>query len=113
MPIGSFAQTFVDWMGTQVTIQPWLGTFDDYGRPQYGPGVIYQCCKEDRVHMVRDIQGVERVSSTTLYLAGGPFDPHDRVTLPSSFKGPSSPPVINVLNIDDRGGVFDHSEIHL
>jgi hypothetical protein len=110
---GSFATGFAPgWLMSQISVEPWLGTFDDYGRPQYGPAVQMACYVDEKVRMVRDFQGNERASTTTLYILGGPLDPHDRITMPGSFKGPSQPPVIWVANVNDRNE-FSHSEVYL
>jgi hypothetical protein len=110
---GSFATGFAPgWLTSVITVEPWLGTFDDYGRPLYGPAAQFDSYIEEKVRMVRDLQGDERPSNTKLYIAGGPFDPHDRITMPASFKGPSQPPVISVSNVNDRAE-FSHSEVYL
>jgi hypothetical protein len=111
---GPFVQNFAPgWFTSTITVEPWDGTFDDYGNPQYGAPIQMSCYIEDKVKMVRNFQGDERASNTTLYIEGGPLTAHDRIILPPSFKGVNlTPPVLWVSNVNDRTG-FDHSEVFL
>lgn len=109
---GSFASEFLDWMTHQITVEPWLGSFDAYGQPEYGAPVTLSCHIQGRVRMVKDSGGNDRASSTTVYIAGGPLDVHDRITMPSTFKGPSKPPIISVSNLFDHSE-YSHCEVYL
>jgi hypothetical protein len=110
---GSFATAFAPgWFTQSVDIEPWLGSFDEYGNPIRGLATPMTCYIDERVRMIRDFQGNERASTTTVYLLGGPVDAHDRITMPGSFKGHSQPPIIWVRNVNDRNE-FSHSEVYL
>jgi hypothetical protein len=109
---GAFASNFTDWMVSIVTREPFLGSYDSYGQPQFGAPQSVQCYLEDRVRMVRDSNGNQKTSTTTLYCFAGPFDVHDRFTMPATFKGPSQPPVLTVSNVNDKDS-FSHSEVYL
>jgi hypothetical protein len=114
MSAGTFATHFAvnGWLSTPITVEPWTGGFDDYGNPMHGQATIVLGYVDDKVRTLNDAIGKQRVSTTTLYLAGGPVDIHDRITMPGTFKGPSQPPIIWVANVNDRTG-FDHSEVYI
>jgi hypothetical protein len=109
---GSFARRFADRMPYTITVEPWEGNTNDYGEPTYGAAVTLQCRIQDRAKLVRDAQGNERSSTTTIYVAGGPLRVEDRITLPESHFGNANRPIMNIANLDDRM-TFDHSEIYL
>lgn len=108
---GTFANKFLDWCPFMITVEPFTGV-DAYGQSTYGAGTTYQCQIEDRVRMVRDVQGQERASTSKVYVIGGPIDPRDRITMPNTFKGPTQPPILAVSNLNDKDG-FSHSEVYL
>jgi hypothetical protein len=112
LPTGAFALKFQSWCNKSISLEAWDGTFDAQGRPHFAAPVSLSCRIDSRVRMVRDMQGNDRASNTTVYVLGGPIDPHDRITLPADFKGPRQPPIINVGNFDDISE-FSHSEIYL
>ena len=112
MAAGVWALRFQDWANRTITLEPWEGAFDIEGKAILGAPVIMSCRIDSKVRMVRDFQGNERASNTTVYVLGGPLDPHDRITMPNDFKGPSQPPILNVSNYDDVSG-FSHSEVYL
>ena len=61
---GPFVQNFSPgWMTSVITVEPWDGTFDDYGNPQYGAPIQMSCYIEDKVKMVRNFQGDERATN--------------------------------------------------
>lgn len=112
MAAGSFAQNFQpSWLTYDITVEHWNHGYDEWGKPTYGAPVNMKCYIEEKVQMVRDQAGSERASNTTLYVAGGPIDPHDRITMPDSFYGLKEPPIIGVSNVYDRLE-FSHSEVH-
>src|SRR4030095_3464695 len=85
---GNFVSAFAPgWFTSTITVAPWTGTFDNDCNPQYGPPVQMNCYIEDKIRMVRNFQGDERASNTTIYIEGGPLTAHDRIILPPSFKG--------------------------
>lgn len=108
-----FVDAFTDWMVDSVSIAPWSGSHNGYGKETYGAAVSYQCRIEESVKKVNDQNGKERVSNTTLYVNGGPFSPKDKIAaMPSSFKGVLPPTIIQVQNHSDESG-FSHAEILL
>jgi len=112
MAAGAFALRFSDWCYSRITLEP-IDSSDAYGQSTYGsPIADIPCHIEEKVRMIRDAQGQERASTTTLYVIGGPIDPRDRITMPGSFKGPSQPPILSVSNVNDKAG-FSHSEVYL
>lgn len=110
--MGTFSQHFIDWAQFTVVREPALGTFDGYGQPQYGAPQDVTCHIENRVRMVRNTQGNEVVSTRQLICFGGPFDVHDRFTLPASVGAPNQSPVLTVENIFDKAE-FSHVEVFL
>jgi len=109
---GTFAQRFLDWCTMTISIEPYTGP-NAYGESQYGPPVFDVPCRiDERIRMVRDSQGVERASTTVLFVIGGPLDARDRITMPGVYKGIPQPPIITVSNFYDKDG-FDHSEVYL
>ena len=75
-----------------------------YGEPTYGAGVNYTAMVEQKARQVRDIDGQERVSMTTIYLnTTAAITPRDKLTLPSGFV-PQIPPIINVHRLSDESG---------
>lgn len=66
-----------------VTVEPFEGE-SGYGGPVYGPPVDTTCFVDETTRMVRDGNGTETVSSTTIYAAkDAPITGGSRVTLPS------------------------------
>ncbi|WP_336214386.1 hypothetical protein [Nonomuraea sp. LPB2021202275-12-8] len=57
----------------EATIEPYLGD-GAYG-PVWGPPVTVRCLVDDERRLVRDEQGLEVVSDTTLYLPPGTVCP--------------------------------------
>lgn len=92
----------------QVTIEPFLGT-TGYGEDEYGPPVTVACFVDAKRRLVRNAEGSEVVSETTIY---GPLGTvahaRSRVTLPDG----RTPIVINALDRDGGGlPVPSHLEI--
>jgi hypothetical protein len=108
----SFAAHFLDWFNAIVSLEAFTGS-TDYGEHQYGAAVQLQCAIEEKIRKVLTVQGEERISNTTLYIAGGPIDPRDKITMPVTFKGPSQPSILVVSNIHDTDGSFSHAEVFL
>ena len=112
MATGAFALGFAGWCPHSITLEPWDGTFDVEGKPQHGAPVTLDCRIEEQIRVVRDLQGNERVSTTRLFVLGGPISPHDLITMPVTYKGQSQPPIITVSNIDGATS-FDHAEVYV
>lgn len=110
---GSFATAFQPgWLMGEVTVEPWTGSFDNQGQPLYGSAVVYKCHIEEQIRMVRDTNGNERASNARVFVVGGPFDAHDKFTLPASFRGPRVQAAITVSNVHDRNE-YSHAEVYL
>ena len=78
----------------------------------YGTDVEYAAQIEQKARMVRDDQGRQVVSSTTVYLATTTeIKPDARVTLPSGFT-PRSPKIVTVERPSDEAGV-SHTVLRL
>lgn len=85
------------WLQHTVPVEPYEGT-NGYGQAVYGTVFNLECLAEDGRKLVRDEDGHEVVSETTLYANRGPSIPaHSRVTLPS---GRAS----KVIVVKDRDG---------
>jgi|SRR5215467_1358151 len=109
---GAFAQHFLDWATQNVTIEPYSSS-DPYGANLYGAPVSIPCVIEEKIRMIRDVNGQERMSTTTLYLiSDAPIDPRSRVTLPVMFQGAPKLPIGNVSNYSDQHG-YSHTEVYL
>jgi hypothetical protein len=78
-------------MHDEITWEPAL-TRDVHGQvATYGPAVQLECRVTYRNRMTRDTTGTEKISTTTIYVAGAPgIDVADRITLPDG----SQPPII-------------------
>ena len=87
----------LDLMPSTVTIERWTG-YDEYGQREYGTPFQVQCRIEGRVRKIVAIDGQERVSMATIYLAESPgLSPNDRITLAGY-----TPPQPNVLAIEKQ-----------
>lgn len=83
-----------------VTLEPWTG-YDGYSQPVYGVGVARKCRIVNKTRMVRDAQGQERVSTTTIYLDDDyNTSVRDRVTLPGGVQ----PILLTVERYPDESG---------
>ena len=82
-----------------VTIEHVTGR-DGYGKPTYGSATVYPARVVGKVRMVRGADGVERVSSATVYLNTTDTLTTDRVTLPGGAK----PLILSLGTVpDDKG----------
>ncbi|MEU6342220.1 hypothetical protein ABZ883_14910 [Streptomyces sp. NPDC046977] len=96
-------------MRREVTVEPYLG--DGSHGPLYGPPTTVRCFLEERTRRVRDAEGREVTSSSTVYsdLAAN-CPPESRVTLP----GGRQTTVIAALRHDGGGlPTPDHLEVQL
>ena len=109
---GAFAQKFETWMPHTIKWESFTGFNDDYGHPFRLAPVDLKCRIDEKVRRVRDANGEEKVSTTMLYVLGGPMDVKDRITLPDTVKGPKQPPILTVSNQWDKTE-FSHSEVYL
>lgn len=92
-----------------VTVEPYEG--DSAYEPLYGTPVSVRCFLEEKTRTVRDRQGQEVTSSSTLYARLGTVCPAEsRVTLPSGRQTT----VIAALRRDGEGlPTPDHLEVQL
>lgn len=98
------------WLRHQVTVEPYLGD-NGYG-PQYGDSVTVRCFLEEKTRLVRDPDGREVTSSSTVYCRLDAVDapPESRVTLPDGRKTT----VIDQARHDGGGlPLPDHLEVQL
>ena len=110
----SFESEFAEFMPNTVTLEPFstLST-DGRGSRTYGTSVSFKARIEQRRRLVRDNQGREVMSQTTVYVpptttagAAVTVNVSDRLTLPSGFlvAGSSQPPMIWVERQQDETG---------
>lgn len=79
--------------------------------PSFSSGVAYSGRVVNRVKMIRDARGQEKVSNTTIYLnATAAIGPRDRITLPSGYT-PQQPVILRVDRIPDEDGLH-HTVIY-
>jgi hypothetical protein len=94
-----------------VTISPQTGLNGD-GEHTYGASATYSAFIEHDVRMVRDAQGVERVSNTLIIIsATSAFTPKDEMVLPAAFT-PQVPVIITVERLSDEDGLH-HTEFRV
>lgn len=81
------------------------------GEPTAGATVEYPGLVEQRVRMVRDVQGREVASTVSIYLVTtADIKVTDTVFLPAGFT-PASPPIINRARFSDEDGA-SHVEVY-
>ena len=108
-----FADEFLDLMSDFVSVEPWDTTFTAEGQPNHGPAVLEVPCRiQERVRNVKDAHGVDRISTTTLYIAGGPYSSYDRFTL-SASSGDNPRMALAVANHRDESAGHAYSEVYL
>jgi hypothetical protein len=74
-----------------------------YATPRYGSPKDYQCRIEQKNTLVRDQDGRERVSSTTIYLASTVTIPlNARITLPDG----RTPSIMSIESVQDEDGSY-------
>jgi len=102
---------FADFLNQDITVEPFQGN-DGYGEPIFGASVAYKARCVGKTKVVRDANGVERVSNQTVYvLSTQSFGAKDRITLPVNYS-PQQPTIVSVgLYPDERG--MHHSVIYL
>lgn len=101
-------QDLLSLMPHTVIIAPWTGQ-NAYGEPTYGAAVSYTARVQGKMRMMIDANGVERVSSVTVYVATtAAIGPKDKLTLPGGWT-PASPPIIAVQRVSDEHG--DHHTV--
>jgi len=102
---------FSDFLNQMVTVEPFIGN-DGYGEAQFGTSVVYAARCVGKTKVMRDFNGVERVSSHTVYMNSiVNFNPKDRITLPDGYS-PQQPLIIAVGSFPDEDGMH-HKVIHL
>lgn len=98
-------QSLISLMAHTIQVAPYVSQ-NAYGEPTYSADVAYTARVQGKMRMVRDSQGVERVSTVTCYVATtAAISPKDKLTLPASFI-PVSPPILAVERQSDEHG--DH-----
>ena len=120
----SFELEYEDWFYNSVTLQRFSGlSTDGYGARTYSTAQTVRARVEQVRRLVRDNEGKEVVSNTTVYIP--PYDAStsapsitvsasDKITLPSGYlsAGSSQPPIISVERCDDEE-VTHHFEVFL
>lgn len=102
------------WWVHDLTVRRFTG-YDAYGKRQYATAQTIKGFVNDTRRMVRNADGVEVVSETTVYLPAGtatiPVD--SEVTLPATFGGRVT--TVLAVSVHDGGGqpTPDHVELAL
>jgi hypothetical protein len=96
----SAKQVLEAWSRETITQVPYVSN-DPYGQSVYGSPVTHRARIDYMSHLVQDVQGTERISSTQIYIATVlPFDVRDQITLPDG----SQPGLIRVDRLADATG---------
>lgn len=97
-------------LGQIIMLEKWVGQ-TEYGDASYGSKMQVACRIEGKVRMVRTVEGLEQISTTTIYVYGDRDVPmittQDRITLPSppyTAPIPNQPPIIAVIHMPDETG---------
>jgi hypothetical protein len=85
---------------TQTVTVETVTSRDGYGKPVYGTARTYRARVVGKTRLVRDANGVERVSSETVYADSTDLMPTDRITLPDG----SQPLILSVGSYPDERG---------
>ena len=106
--MSDFADIFDDWLTQSVTLRSLLGNTAD-GPKHADPVPVEDVAVEHARRLVRDSDGREVVSETTLYVPDGkpPFRPGDEVRI-----GDAVSVVIRVADFEPFG-LFDHKVVNL
>jgi hypothetical protein len=79
---------------------------DEFGQPTYASPVLVRARVEGRMRRTMGADGIERVSSITIYLSTSPgISPADRITLPEGFN-PRQPTIIGIERQSDQHGPY-------
>ena len=99
----AFPADFSDLMTDVVKIEHQTGN-NAYGEPTYANPIVAKCRIDYQTREVRQPDGLVRVASTSIHLAGlHDVAPQDRITLPDGRQ----PAIIMVMNYaDDRGPLY-------
>jgi hypothetical protein len=90
-----------------VTIEPWSGAYDGYGKRAYGAAVAVHCHIMRRPTMVIDAQGREDISSVQVHIDGNESaEVTSRLTLPGGDQ-----PVIKSIGVHVGPGGRAHSKV--
>ena len=93
-----------------IPVEPFIGN-DKFGEATFGAAVPYTGRAVGKTRLVRDFQGVERVSSYTVYMnTTNLFSPKDRITLPAGYS-PQQPLILSTAIFPDEIGVH-HTVIY-
>lgn len=95
-----------------VSIEPWSAQ-DKYTEPTFGTLASYKARVVGKNRLVRNAQGQQVVSSTTVYIYGyiSGLSPLDRLTLPAG-NSPLQPPIISIGQEPDGDGGH-HSVVYV
>lgn len=109
MDVGNFEQDFADWRDYSVTISQFM-SFNQYGEPNYGPGVTTPCYIEMSPKLVRNTAGQEVVSSARVYVVGdAAITPLDKIILVDN----TSPPILRVDHFYNDVATLELTVIYL
>lgn len=101
----AIASSVVDSLKVSITVDPWNGTYDDYGKPNYGTPVAYTVIQEDRLKHIRRDDGVVVLGvSKLIFLERVAINSLDKITLPDGTVAPIV--VIEGFPDADLGGTF-------
>jgi len=103
-------EEFDDLLHQTILVEPFAGN-DKFGEATFGAAVGYTGRAVGKTRIVRDAQGVERVSSYTVYMnATTIFSPKDRITLPAGYS-PQQPLILSTGIFPDEDGLH-HTVIY-
>lgn len=109
MDVGNFDADFADWRDYTVTIAQFT-SYDKYGEPVFGAGILTQSYIEMSPKLVRNTTGQEVVSSARVYVVGdATITPLDRITLVDN----SNPPILRVDHFYNDEATLELSVIYL
>lgn len=90
-----------------LTVAPYLSQ-DAYGKPTYGPPVMYPAREEWKIRRIVDQTGQERISRARVFFDGNvPLTMRDHVTLTDG----TAPPILLLYHVRDISGGIHHLEV--
>lgn len=100
----AFVDEFIDMLPHTVQVAAAADALTVEGQKTWGADVGYAALVEQKARMVRDSQGTQVMSSTSVYLAtGADVKTDSRVTLPTGFT-PRQPKIVSVERPSDENG---------
>lgn len=115
----TFDRDFLEFMDRTVTVRQFSGySTDGFSTRAYSSGYVLACYVERKHQLVKDSNGRDVVSTTTVYAP--PYDNstgqtqvtiavQDQIVLPAGYNPSNSstpPPIISVMNLDDDTGRY-------